>query len=295
MRSRIASCASRPATCFKELQATAKVENVYNDPVKNKQMPGVAAVINGQKIMIRELAEECIDRHGKDVLEGAINRRVLDQALRKRNMKISDAELDAEIGRAAAAMGKTKPTGEPDIEPGLRTWPRPRTSRATSMSATRCGLRWRSETRDDKVPITTQDLKRGYEANYGPKVRCRAIVLNNHRRAQEIWEKARHDMNIKAFGDLAEQYSIEAGSRSLRGEVPPIQRHGGQPLLENEAFALDAENPLSGIIQVGGNFVILFFEAARPGQTSFEEVKIWFTATSTRRRFAWRWPRCSTT
>jgi len=260
---------------FKELQENAKVDNVYNDPVKNKQMPGVAAVINGQKILIRELAEECIDRHGKDVLEGAINRRLLDQALRKRNMKISDDELDVEIGRAAAAMGKTKPNGQPDIEAWLAHVAK--TENITRDVYVRDEV-WPSvalkKLVGDKVPITNQDLQRGYEANYGPKVRCRAIVLNNQHRAQEIWEKARHDMNVKAFGDLAEQYSIEAGSRSLRGEVPPIQRHGGQPLLENEAFALDAENPLSGIIQVGGNFVILFFEGrTTPVKTSFEEVK----------------------
>lgn len=260
---------------FKELQENAKVENVYNDPVKNKQMPGVAAVINGQKILIRELAEECIDRHGKDVLEGAINRRLLDQALRKRNMKISDDELDAEIGRAATAMGKTKPNGQPDIEAWLAHVAK--TENITRDVYVRDEV-WPSvalkKLVGDKVPITNQDLQRGYEANYGPKVRCRAIVLNNQHRAQEIWEKARHDMNVKAFGDLAEQYSIEVGSRSLRGEVPPIQRHGGQPLLENEAFALDAENPLSGIIQVGGNFIILFFEGrTTPVKTSFEEVK----------------------
>jgi parvulin-like peptidyl-prolyl isomerase len=260
---------------FKELQENAKVENVYNDPVKNKQMPGVAAVINGQKILIRELAEECIDRHGKDVLEGAINRRLLDQALRKRNLKISDDELDAEIGRAATAMGKTKPNGQPDIEAWLAHVAK--TENITRDVYVRDEV-WPSvalkKLVGDKVPITNQDLQRGYEANYGPKVRCRAIVLNNQHRAQEIWEKARHDMNVKAFGDLAEQYSIEAGSRSLRGEVPPIQRLGGQPLLETEAFALDAENPLSGIIQVGGNFIILFFEGrTTPVKTSFEEVK----------------------
>ena len=43
----------------------------------------------------------------------------------------------------------------------------------------------------DNVEITQEDLQQGYEANYGPKVRCRAIVLNNQRRAQEVWEKAR--------------------------------------------------------------------------------------------------------
>jgi parvulin-like peptidyl-prolyl isomerase len=260
---------------FKELQATAKVENVYNDPVLSKQMPGVAALINGQKITIRELSDECIDRHGKDVLEGAINRRLLDQALRKRNIKITDADLDAEIGRAALAMGKVNAKGEPDIEGWLEhvlktenivrdvyvrdeVWPSVALKKLVG----------------EKVPITQEDLKRGYEANYGPKIRCRAIVMNNQKRAQDVWDKARKNQTPKAFGDLAEQYSIEAGSRTLRGEVPPIQRHGGQPLLENEAFALDAENPLSGIIQVGGNFVILFFEGrTTPIKTSFEEVR----------------------
>jgi hypothetical protein len=108
-------------------------------------------------------------------------------------------------------------------------------------------------------------------------------VLNNQRRAQEVWEKARAAMTqsknpqdwIKTFGDLAEQYSIEAGSRSLRGEVPPIQRYGGQPVLENEAFTLHpTENPLSGMIQVGDAYVILLCEGfTKPIDTNFEEVK----------------------
>jgi parvulin-like peptidyl-prolyl isomerase len=260
---------------FKELQATAKVDNVYNDPVKSKQMPGVAALINGQKITIRELSEECIDRHGKDVLEGAINRRLLDQALRKRNIKITDVDLDAEIGRAAVAMGKVNSKGEPDMEGWLEHVLK--TENITRDVYVRDEV-WPSvalkKLVGDKVPITQEDLKRGYEANYGPKIRCRAIVMNNQKRAQDVWDKARKNQTSKAFGDLAEQYSIEAGSRTLRGEVPPIQRHGGQPLLENEAFVLDEENPLSGIIQVGGNFVILFFEGrTTPIKTSFEEVR----------------------
>jgi len=116
-------------------------------------------------------------------------------------------------------------------------------------------------------------LKRGYEANYGPKVRCRAIVLNNHRRAQEIWEKARHDMNIKPLAI----WLSNTRSRPAAAACVAKFRHSAPrrpALLENEAFALDAENPLSGIIQVGGNFVILFFEGrTTPVKTSFEEVK----------------------
>ena len=45
-------------------------------------MPGVAATINGGQIAMKQLADECVARHGKDVLEGEINRRLLDQELR---------------------------------------------------------------------------------------------------------------------------------------------------------------------------------------------------------------------
>jgi hypothetical protein len=44
--------------------------------------------------------------------------------------------------------------------------------------------------------------------------------------------------------------------------------------LENEAFSLSAENPLSGIIQVGGTYVILFYEGrTKPIDTNYAEVK----------------------
>jgi parvulin-like peptidyl-prolyl isomerase len=259
---------------FKELQKTAVVENVFNDPAKSKQMPGVAAMINHQKLAVHELAEECIDRHGPDVLEGTVNRKLLDQALRKRNLKVADADIDAEIGRAALAMGQTKSNGKPDIEGWLGQVTK--NEHITREVYVRDEV-WPSvalkKLVGDTVKITRDDLKKGYEANYGPKVQCRAIVLNNQHRAQEVWEKARETATVKNFGDLAEQYSIEAGSRSLRGEVPPIQKNGGQPLLEQEAFHLKA-GELSGIIQVGGTFVILFCEGfTKPIKTSFEEVK----------------------
>ncbi|MHC4179160.1 MAG: peptidylprolyl isomerase, partial [Planctomycetota bacterium] len=119
----------------------------------------------------------------------------------------------------------------------------------------------------------SEDLRKAYEANYGPRVRCLAIVLDNLRRAQQVWEMARKKPTAEYFGDLAAEYSIEPGSRALRGEVPPIQKHGGQPLLEKEAFALEAGR-LSGVIQVGRRYVILFCQGrTEPVGVSFEEVR----------------------
>ena len=260
---------------FKQLQAEAVVVNVYNDAAKSKQMPGVAAVINGRKITVRELAEECIERYGNDVLEGTVNRRIIDQALRKQNIKVTDADVDAEIARAALAMGKVASDGKPDVAGWIEyVTTKENISREVYVRDEVWPSAALKKLVGKNVEVTEEDLKRGYDANYGPKVQCRAIVLNNQRRAQEVWEKARANPTAKNFGDLAAEYSIEVGSRSLRGEVPPIQKHGGQPLLEAEAFSLSKENPLSGIVQVGGTYVILFHEGrTKPIDTSFAEVR----------------------
>jgi len=259
---------------FKELQKDATIVNVMNDPVKSKQMPGVAAMINDQKITLRELAEECLERHGTDVLEGSLNRKLIEQALRKKNIDITDEDVNAEVARAALSMGKLKTNGEPDVEAWLDY-----VTKGENISR-KVYLRdevWPSaglkKLVGDNVKITQEDLQRGYDANYGPKAQCRAIVVNSHRRGLEVWEKARDNMTVENFGDLAEQYSIEAGSRALRGEVPPIQKNGGQPLLEKEAFALKP-GQISGVICVGNTWVILFCEGfTKPIDTNFEEVK----------------------
>jgi parvulin-like peptidyl-prolyl isomerase len=262
------------AQLFKELQDQAQVQIVFNDPELSRKLPGVAATVNQHKITTLELAEECISRHGVEVSNGIVSRRVLEQACKKRNITVTEQDEDQEIGLAAVAMGKVHAQGRPDIDGWLKAveeeqgierdiyvhdavWP------AVALKKMVVGT----------VKVTEEDLKKGFEANYGPRVRCLAIVLNSQRQAQDVWEKARTNNTSQYFGDLAEQYSVEASSRALRGEVKPIQKHGGQPVLEQEAFGLKP-GELSGIIQVGDKFVILRCEGfTEPVKVDFEEVK----------------------
>ena len=121
--------------------------------------------------------------------------------------------------------------------------------------------------------MTEEDLKKGYEANYGQRVRCLAIVLNDARRAQQVFELARKHNTPEYFGKLAAQYSVEPGSQALQGEVPPIRRNGGQPKLEEEAFQLQP-GELSGAIQVEDKFIILRCEGrTEPVKVNFAEVR----------------------
>lgn len=242
---------------FKKLQQEAKVINVLNDPALQQQHPGVAALINNQPVTMRQLSEECIQRHGTLVLDGEINRTILVQELKKKNATVTDADIDYEVGRAAEAYGYVRKDGKPDIDAWLKhvtendggtvelyvrdaVWPSAALKKLIGTSA----------------QVNEDDLKKGFDANFGERVEVLAIVLGNQRQAQQVWEMARDNPTDNFFGELAHQYSIEPASRANYGRVPPIRKHGGQPLVEEQAFQLK-QGELSSIISLADKFIIM--------------------------------------
>jgi parvulin-like peptidyl-prolyl isomerase len=242
---------------FKQLQTEAKVVNIFNDAKLRTQMPGVAATIDGQQISVLQLSEECIVRHGKDVLEGEINRQLLMQELSRRSATVAESDIDAEIARAAESYGYLKKDGAADVEAWLKT--------VTEQDGATVELYVRDavwptvalkKLVSDKIEVTQEDLRKGFEANYGERAEVQAVVLGSHRQANEVFEMARNNNSEIFFGQLAEQYSVEPLSRANGGKVPPIQRHSGQPMIEEAAFKLK-DGDLSEIVVVADKYVIL--------------------------------------
>jgi parvulin-like peptidyl-prolyl isomerase len=255
-------------TLFASLQKSATIQNVYNNPELRQTMPDTVAVVNGERIAMQELGGECFLRHGQEVLEGEISHLLLKQAIDAAGVSVTQADIEAEMRHAAELAGALDKSGKADLkawvanitaEQGITeqqyiydsVWPSAALKKITAQN----------------VQVDEEDIRKGFEANYGARVRCQAIVLGTMRRAQEVWEKARNKPTADYFGDLAEEYSIEPTSKALRGEVPPLGRHGGQPQLEEVAFQLQ-DNQLSGIIQVSDKFVILRCE----GRTEPEHI-----------------------
>jgi parvulin-like peptidyl-prolyl isomerase len=258
---------------FEQLQETSRIENVLNDPERSQRQPGVAATVNGETISIEEVRDVALERHGGEVLEILITRTLIGQALGSQQLQIVQADLDAEVARAAASLGFKTEDGSPDVEAWLE-----RVTREEKIPLRHYmeDVVWPTVALKKLVggvPVLQEDLDKAFTATFGPRARCRIIVLDNQRRAQEVWQLARQNPTPEAVGALAETYSVDPTTRSLRGEVPPIQRHGGQPTLEREVFALEP-GELSGVVQVADRFMVILCEGfTEPAAVAFEEVR----------------------
>ena len=63
------------------------------------------AIVNNQVISRQQLADECVARRGKEILETLINRVLIDQALKNAKLEITAAEIDQEIENVARRFG----------------------------------------------------------------------------------------------------------------------------------------------------------------------------------------------
>ncbi len=245
------------AELFTGLQREAKVIKVLGNSELSKQYPGIAAVINGEKLMVSLVAGECIKRHGPQVLDGEINRTLLRQALRSAKKQVTQQDLQAEVASAAIRYGYLTADGQADVKSWLGSVT---ASGETTEQVYVADAVWPSvalsKLVEDQVVLSEADLEKGFASAYGPRVEVLAVVLSDQRSAQKLWEMARDNPTDEFFGRLAEQYSVEPVSSSNLGKVPPIRKHGGQPAIEKEAFGLKP-GELSGIIATGGKYLIL--------------------------------------
>ena len=164
---------------LQHMQENTKVVNVMNDKTLSQQMPGVAATVDNVKILKNQVGEECITRFGADMLDTEINRTLLMQALKDSGLQVGQADLNAEISRAAQSIGHLNKDGSVNIEQWLayvtkndpskeefyiedEVWPTVALKKLVAQT----------------VEVSQADMDKGFEANYGPRVEVKAIVCN---------------------------------------------------------------------------------------------------------------------
>jgi len=225
---REASSKPAPAAPANNAQAEAPKAILTAIPVNPTD---AIATINGEAITRQQLADECVARKGKEILDTLIARRLIEQALRGKKLEVTAAEVDAEIDRVANQLG-----GGIGREAWLRTLDKEKgispAQYARDIIYPALALR---KLASPLVTVTEDDVKLAYEAQYGDKVRVRLIMTDTLRKAQEIWEELRK--NPDGFERLAQERSMDSGSRSLGGLLAePIARHAYPTHVSDAAF-----------------------------------------------------------
>ncbi|MEM7454854.1 MAG: peptidylprolyl isomerase [Planctomycetota bacterium] len=259
---------------FMDLQQRVNIVNVMNDEQLSREMPGVAAMVDQTRITRQMVAEECIARFGRDMLETEIMRTLMIQELRKANMQVSSEDINHEIARVAAQYGFLKSDGSPDINGWVAFTTRDDPSKEPFYLEDEV---WPSVAMrmlvEDSVTVTDEDLQKSFESNFGPRVEVLVVMLSDQRTALKVWRMATANPDREYFGQLAGEYSIDPTSQMNYGEVPPIRRHGGSSELENEAFALQP-GEISRVVQAGQHWVIMYCKGqTTPRITDFEVVR----------------------
>jgi len=200
-------------------------------PADGSEQGTVLARVNNQAITYDVVAKECVERHGKEILDNMINRLLIQQECDRQQITITKADVEQEIAKItqkyklpidqwyamlAAERGVSPTQYQNDV-----IWPMLALRRLAGLQA--------------EAKVSEEDMLQAFERDYGPRVKARMIVVNgNVRQAGQIWEKCKAEPD--KFEDFAAEFSADPATRSLGGAVPPIRQHGGMPQLEEVAF-----------------------------------------------------------
>ena len=189
------------------------------------------AIVNGEVITRQQLADECVARKGQEILDTLIARRLIEQAMRAKKIDVTAAEIDQEIDSVAMrTAGVTREVWLRNLDKERGISP---AQYARDIIYPALALR---KLATPRVQVTDQDIKDAFEANFGPRMRCRMILCKDLRSANEVWEELRK--NPGAFENLAKTRSMDTGTRASGGMLPePIARHAHPRNISDPAFA----------------------------------------------------------
>lgn len=206
--------------------------------------PASARISDGEKVYMisqDDLAKECIQRVGKEVLDAMVNRAIIQLACERQGVVVTQAEVNQEIAKIASSFNIPVDTWLQMLQ----------VERNLTPNQYRRDVIWPmlalQKLAGEAIEISEEDIQKAFIRYHGPRVKARMIVCDNLRRAQDVWKEA--SRNPDDFERLARKHSIDPNSAALGGSIPPIPRFSGNEELEEAAFKL-REGEVSGIVQI---------------------------------------------
>jgi hypothetical protein len=220
----------------------------------------VAQIYGNVPITREDLGEYLIARFGAERLEFLVNRRIVEMACKSKGIHVEDVEIMAQFQEDLKSFGLNEKEFVNNVlkprNKSVYEWKedvlRPKLALAKLVRPT--------------IEVTPEEIKKAFDARFGPKVQCRIIILQkNDPHKDVIWNKV--SKSEDEFRDFArKQFIADLASRG--GMIPPISRNFPDPEMEREAFSLQ-EGQVSAMLGLrDGTIAILKCDKRLPADTS---------------------------
>lgn len=247
-------------------QATAPA--TAPEPAASDYTTRVVAYLHAsQPVTRQELGEYLIHRYGADKLPLLLNRRIVDEACRERNIQVSAAEVEAAFAEHLKGLAVDKETFVKTVlskyKKNLFEWKEDNVRPQVQMS----------RLVQSRLAVSEEDLRRAFESGHGEKVDCRIILWQHAREKQALELFAKLRDSEAAFAEAAKQQET-SWLAAAGGKIKPIGRWSANEAMEKEAFKL-LPGQVSTLIRAPEGIMLIKCDKRLPADTSvnFEAVR----------------------
>jgi parvulin-like peptidyl-prolyl isomerase len=224
--------------------------------------PSAAVATIGRTVVTREeLGEFLIARLGGDKLEYLVNRRILDLACQARNVSVSEQEVDAALKSDLDTIKVDEKVFEKDL---LSKWNKNMYEWREDVIKPRLML---AKLTEGRVKVSEEEIKKGFEAYYGERLKCRMILYPPDQHKHAMMEYTRIRDSEEEFIRRAKSQPSATLAKDA-GLLPEFGRHAlGDENLEREAFRLQ-KGEITPLVGTPQGHVVLRCEERIPPDTS---------------------------
>lgn len=197
-------------------------------------MSDVVATVNGTKITKNQLYEEMYRQGGSSLLDSLITEELINQEAKKSNITITDADIDAELERQAAASDMTVD----DMIQMFVYYYGYTEEDVRKIGSQQPAIR---KILSPQINITDEDIQTYYDENVDQfttpeQVRVSHILVETEEEALEIVSELNKGAD---FAKLAEERSTDTGTAAKGGDTDYFARGRMVQEFEDAAFSME--------------------------------------------------------
>jgi parvulin-like peptidyl-prolyl isomerase len=266
----------------KELRERAQPKNVFDatpSGAHTEFVPGssrdrvVAFVYGNVPITRQDLGEYLITRYGAECLELVVNKRIIEEECKARNIVVDAADVEVALTEKLAVVGGDREEFKRMLRENHTTM------ELYKEDVVRPQLQL-AKLSTDHVKITDEDLKAAYEAYYGEKIECRLILWPRDEQKYAMSEYADLRDSEEAFAKKASsqashELAAHEGHMMDGKNIRLIGRHTlGNQELERELFSLKP-GEVSRLVETPEGIVVMKCDKRVPpdGTVSLDSVR----------------------